>query len=392
MTIDRTRKFSLPDIQDLSKDQEEALALPLRGQHLIIGGPGTGKSVIALLRARKLAAEGKRYRLLVYNRTLNDSNRQLFGSDSGLESATWEGWFREMYKHIFPGQTLPTRDEQGYSAIDWEALQQSFDAVRENFAPPLDDSHFLIIDEGQDMPPAFYETLVDWGLENFYVLADQNQRLERGRNSSRRNIEDILDIQNTLELRSNWRNTRPIAFLAQHFYPDDPASPKPELPPPAPSAHTPVLMHYADVDNIAGRILKLSDRFPKKLIGIIAPDNVIREKFLAALAAAKPALDHGRPPVQTYVWGIKKKLNFSTGGIMVINAQACKGLEFDITVLADIDLHQPKDNEYQLKSRFYVMASRAREQLILLRSGTPDPTIETLLPPADSGLLSCMTA
>ena len=80
MPVDRTRRFVLPGIQDLSKDQDEALALPLEGQYLIIGGPGTGKSVVALLRARRLATGEKRYRILVYNHLLNGSNKHLFGS------------------------------------------------------------------------------------------------------------------------------------------------------------------------------------------------------------------------------------------------------------------------------------------------------------------------
>ena len=42
------RRFELPGIQDLSKEQEAARALPRRGRHLIVGGPGTGKSVLAL--------------------------------------------------------------------------------------------------------------------------------------------------------------------------------------------------------------------------------------------------------------------------------------------------------------------------------------------------------
>ena len=35
------RRFQLPGIQDLSKEQERVRALPFEGQHLVIGGPGT---------------------------------------------------------------------------------------------------------------------------------------------------------------------------------------------------------------------------------------------------------------------------------------------------------------------------------------------------------------
>lgn len=58
------RKFALPGIQELSKEQEDARALPKKGQHLIIGGPGTGKSVLALLRSRRHHIEKDNYLFL----------------------------------------------------------------------------------------------------------------------------------------------------------------------------------------------------------------------------------------------------------------------------------------------------------------------------------------
>ena len=81
MPNDRTRRFTLPGIHELNKDQDEALALLIEGPHLIIGGPGTGKSVVALLRARRLAKNNMNFGVLVYNNTLRHSNRHLFGTD-----------------------------------------------------------------------------------------------------------------------------------------------------------------------------------------------------------------------------------------------------------------------------------------------------------------------
>ena len=65
---------------------------------------------------------------------------------------------------------------------------------------------------------------------------------------------------------------------------------------------------------------------------------------------------------------------------MVINAQSCKGLEFDTAILADIDQHQPKRDPHALKARFYVMVARAREQVILLRTGNVCSAVDQLLP------------
>jgi DNA helicase II / ATP-dependent DNA helicase PcrA len=387
MSVDRTRRFNLPGIHDLNKDQDEALALPVEGQHLIVGGPGTGKSVVALLRARRLAQNDRVYITLVYNHLLDHSNRHLFGSDHTFVSWTWDAWFRKTFKSSFG--VVPTLAPEGsgsYRPIDWEAVEQqllSLDKTEDQ------SGQFLIIDEGQDMPPDFYRALTYLGFENFYVAADQNQQIHPDKCSSRQDIENALAIETsaTLELKTNYRNTHPIALLAQYLYPADPASPKPDLPLSElfPAATTPELWTYGTAGTmtlaaIADSILQLSDRNPRKLIGIITPDNKVRTKFRDALLSANPKLDNNKPPIQTFVSGQREFPDFGQGGLMIINAQSCKGLEFDTAILADIDQHQPKRDPHALKARLYVMVARAREQVLLLRTGNICPVVEGLLP------------
>ena len=79
------------------------------------------------------------------------------------------------------------------------------------------------------------------------------------------------------------------------------------------------------------------------------------------------------------------------GGIFVINAQSAKGLEFDTVFLADIDGYrsnpESRDQRDDLKRRFYVMISRAREQVVLLRrAGQPCPA-DAILPLDDPSIL-----
>lgn len=385
MPVDRTRRFALPNVQDLSKDQDAALALPLDGQHLIVGGPGTGKSVVALLRVRRLATESKNYRFLAYNKLLDQSSRHLFGNE--LNAFTLDAWFRRLWKSLFRENVplLQADHPGGYQAIDWQSVTnrlQNGALPQHSYSLP-----FLVIDEGQDMPPAFYNALANLKFENFYVVADQNQQIHPEKCSARQDIENALAIApaDTLELQANYRNTRPIAQLAQHFYPGDPASPKPELPTAKPGASTPELWSYGNgaaqtLEGIAERILQTSDRNPRKLIGIITPNNRVREKFVDVLSRSSPVLDHDKPEIRTFESGQQEAIDFGVGGVMVINAQSCKGLEFDTAILADIDEHQPRRNSDALKKRFYVMVARAREQIILLRAGNPVPAIEELLP------------
>ncbi len=244
------------------------------------------------------------------------------------------------------------------------------------------------------MPPIFYRALVNLGFENYYIVADQNQQINPDSCSSRQEIENSIGLEpcDTVQLTTNFRNTRPIALLAEHFYSADPASPRPDLPSDNPMAATPELWKYGtqglpSLAEISELILKASDRDPKRLIGIITPNNDVRKAFLHALEVASPQLDYEKPPIQTYASDSRNKLDFGSGGIMIINAHACKGLEFDMVILADIDKHQPGYRQDVIKKRFYVMIARAREQAILLRNANDSEALESLLP-ADTNILA----
>ena len=379
------RKFELPGIQDLSKEQEAARALPREGQHLIVGGPGTGKSVLALIRSRRHQRERDDYLFLVFNHLLDRASGQLFGGS--LVSRTWIGWFLEQFEEM-ANQPAPRLDsgEGAFREIDWTGVDEIIQAL-----PVTEDRQrpYLVIDEGQDMPREFYDALVDLGFDRFFVVADQNQQITEA-NSSRRDIEICLTIKtdDVIELRQNYRNHYRVARLAREFYTGDPASPPPELPGAAPGA-VPLLYSYEqdNLDAVARGILRLADRDPRQLIGVIAPRNTVRERYLDGLRSVQVSLDNPRPPVETYHGWHRAEVAFDEGGILVINAQACKGLEFDTVVLADIEEHFVRRSDPDVARRlFYVMVARARERVFMFmkRGGRSD--IECILP-RDSDVL-----
>ena len=371
--LDRRRKFELPGIQDLSKEQEAARSLPREGQHLIVGGPGTGKSVLALIRSRRHQRERDDYLFLVFNHLLDRASGQLFGGS--LASRTWIGWFLERFEEMAnqPAPRLES-DEGAFREIDWTGADEIIQAL-----PVTEDQRrpYLVIDEGQDMPREFYDALVDLGFDRFFVVADQNQQITEA-NSSRRDIEVCLTIKtdDVIELRQNYRNHYRVARLAREFYTGDPASPPPELPGAAPGV-APLLYSYEqdNLDAVARGILRLADRDPRQLIGVIAPKNTVRERYLNALRTVQVSLDNPRPPVETYHGGHRAEVAFDEGGILVINAQSCKGLEFDVVVLADIDEHFVRRRDPDDARRlFYVMVARARERVFMFmkRGGRKD--------------------
>ena len=383
------RRFELPGIQDLSKEQEAVRALPREGQHLIVGGPGTGKTVVALIRARRHQRDRDDYVFLVFNHLLHRASAQLFPGE--LSGATWMAWFHERFREI-THQTLPLKPAgpDGFRRIDWDGPTEVVSG-----RPSLADAPFLVIDEGQDMPPQFYRALVALGFERFFVAADQNQQIH-DEHSSRRDIETELaiDTENVIELKHNYRNCGPVAKLARAFYTGDPASPQVDLPsrggPPA------WLCDYAErrLASICRRIVKLADRNPATLIGVIAPNNEVRERYLVELRnatrellKATRGLDNGAPRIETFFGQHRPDVRFDEGGILVLNVHACKGLEFDVAVLADIDRHPvPPTDLNAVRKRFYVMVARARERVILLRRRGVRSRIEEILP-ADPAVL-----
>ncbi|RLJ15974.1 hypothetical protein DJ031_16950 [bacterium endosymbiont of Escarpia laminata] len=377
------RIFKLPGIQDLSKDQEDARALPKSGRHLIIGGPGTGKSVLALLRSRRHHKDKEGYVFLVYNKLLNQASRQLFGAK--LESQQWQSWFMRNYREI-TGEPIPLQPSQPgrtWQDIDWVGVLDAITKLEEQL--PAQDFPYLVIDEGQDMPPQFYQALLNLGFEEFYVVADQNQQIEPDKNSTRQEIQNVLaiDPNDLIELQHNYRNTYSIARLAREFYTGDPASPPPDLPKSKHSAKRPLLFEYNNnqFQPMIKRILKMADLNPNRLIGVITPNNKVRRRYFDALKISDVQLDNERPRIETYQSGKDAELLFDEGGIMVINAQSCKGLEFDTVFLADINEHYLNSSMPDQKKRlFYVMVARAIDSVIMLKEADKHCPVEAILP------------
>lgn len=367
------RKFKLPGVEELNKDQDRVLRLPKDGQFLIVGAPGTGKSVVALLRMLKYKDEGE-YIFLVYNKVLEASTKQLV--KSGLNSKTWKSWFYTIMRKAINGQ-VP--NVSGYTP-DYEKVISILEGLEiEEMAL------HIIVDEGQDMPAKFYESLLCLGLEDFFVVADQNQQLT-DEHSNRLEITNALGLEanEVIELKENYRNSYGIACLSQFFY-TDPSSPLPELPSPTKkSLMTPVLYEYQESTfnrKLISFILKKADRDPKWLIGIIVPNNMVMDKYVQALKQVDIKLDNPKPVISTYKANEKITIDFSTGGIVVLNAQSVKGLEFDIVFIADIDQFRVYNNDLDsMKKQFYVMVSRAMKQIVLLKQMGRNCSVESILP------------
>jgi len=363
------RNFQLPGEEHLNKDQDRVLALPEDGQYLIVGGPGTGKSVVALLRALKYQ-DNNDYVFLVYNHVLEKSTNMLI--DTILKGTTLSQFIYKLHWHLFK-EFMPEREK---FKPDYDALIKKVDGLDDE-----ERSLHLIIDEGQDMPPKYYEALQCAGYQNFFIVADQNQQITDD-HSSRQELTDNLGLEpkDVIELKINYRNTHPIALFAGYFYTDK-GSPLPDLPDKA-SLETPTLHTGLINKNVATMIIREADKDNRKLIGVVVANDKIRDSYVKSIRNLDISLDNTPPDISTYSSKIDEpvSIDFSKGGIVVLNDRSIKGLEFDVVyIILDGFKIYNNDQKTSMKKRLYVMSSRAIDKLALV-STQNNSAVLSLLP------------
>ena len=375
------RIFELPKKGELTKDPRKVLNLQPEGQYLVVGAPGTGKSVVALWRMKELE-NTKDVHFLTFNHVLNHANKALLNDTLlTLKTNTAMSWIYELNWNTVGG-TQATYHQSKMPEItahnpDYEKLQERLKLYSLDLS-----EHSFIIDEGQDLPPQWYDCIEALGVENFFVVADQNQQIT-DQNSSKKELMEVLGLENSdvIELKENWRNSTPIAAFSNYFYTDK-TSPKPSLPS-RPSINTPILFEYKTIDRIKDQILREYDIDPSKLIGFFVANENKREWWAKDLQKDNQNRKNPPPVVSTYFSDQKGGVNidFSNGGIVVLNDKSVKGIEFDIVFIL-VDGFKPIRNDKEsLMKRMYVMSSRAKERLYLLKSASQTSILEEILPP-----------
>lgn len=368
------RRFDLPGIEELNKDQDKVLRLPQDGQFLVVGGPGTGKSVVALLRTLKYQIDNK-YLFLTYNHVLRAATIQCIKSQIKSDTA-WSWYYKLLYG--LTNEFVPETDDY---KPDYEKIIQIFDEFDLEKAKDF----YLIIDEGQDMPQGYYDSLMTLGYENFFIVADQNQQIT-DENSSRQELTDMLglNVEDVIELRTNYRNDTPIALFAKYFYTDK-ASPPPDIPD-RPSLDTPFLYEYELVDSCVEMMLREADRDNSKLIGLIVATDTKRDDYVKRLNRIDISRANEKPLISSYKQSDKGNVNidFGQGGIVVLNDQSVKGIEFDVVFIVLDGFKLFQNNTHSMKKRLYVMTSRAKKKLVLFKGISCDKAVSDLLPEDES--------
>lgn len=370
-----------PPLSDLDREQRRIYGeAPNDGSILVIGPPGTGKTVMAFHRAQKLKQLGQSPQVIMFNRVLRryTSSRSDVAADVPVKTMNkWvNGWWRGAVNRNYP-----TLNGNPYH-VDWSALCS--DALGA-FAHGANKSRFawghLLVDEGQDFPPAMYmalgliqSQLAAAGLATqITAFADDNQRLQADKNCRVSDIRSHLFIDGVKDrnyvLKKNFRNTRPIAAFSA-FYQVGNESGIAELP--DTEGELPQVI-FADNDReVADYIARKTRLSPGKQVGVIVDGGQFQVKRAYNQLKMRVGDKPGAPRVQMYLSGDKThtddNLDFDSGNtITVLHRQSAKGLEFDLVFFLGMErMNVDSSGFYNEKMALYVMCSRARSELYVV--------------------------
>lgn len=385
--------MKMPTYEELSREQDALyLTAPLDGAVLVTGPPGTGKTVMAFYRAQMVLKQKRPVCVVMYNSVLKRYTKgALPDPDVAASVKTWHSWFYSWWRQILK---CNVPEEERWSP-DWSRVME-----RLITQPATCVWDHVVLDEGQDFPAKFYNAanvivkICGNGKNAITIFADENQRICKKRNSTISEIRQALYIDGSREfkLTRNYRNTVQIAMLAEKFY----VGLQSGVPaPPSRKGQKPTLVRHDAIKNAMKSIIRFARNNADLSIGVFVRNKHVQKQVANMLYHENG--DDGNILIQRYTsgergdWGDADSLNFKdNGSITVLNIQSCKGLEFDAVFIPEIQDYSfaPADIDH-FKMQMYVMATRAREYLCLMYTGSAGTRfpLHELLPGKDEGIL-----
>jgi superfamily I DNA/RNA helicase len=333
---------------DLTLAQRRILNMPINQNMAIKGIAGSGKTILAIKRIKKILDHNNQARILflVFNKTL-----QVFIQNAIIEEGimnrvdikTFHKWYKDELNEM--------------AGFNWDAI-----GLKMQESQAMNNYDYLIIDECQDLGLPIYNAIGKCKNLTFSIFGDNSQRITRKATE----IEDIhytLDIEERVQrLNENYRNGTLLMEVAKEFCTTENADilagqivrgqgEKPEI------------REFNNLEEEIKFIKNICANFgANHSIGII-----LKEQGNVSVRSLYDQIqDLDGIEVQRMYKGLYDddrdayfRLRVGEVGVTILGYNICKGLEFDYVILPFLkcNLFGKSDEE---KNNFYVAITRTR--------------------------------
>lgn len=337
--------------------EEQANRLRLLGRRkraAICGGAGTGKTLLAVEKARQLAQEGKRTLLVCYNQLLGSEFSKLMRESPDLVATN----FHQLCFLLADKSKTEIHHDVIQEAIDNYRYKDEYD-VQLPYALMLSALDFpdyrfdaMVVDEGQDFLDDYWTALSfllrDEKESSLFIFFDSNQALYQ--RSPKFPIKD-----EPYPLYKNCRNTKKIHEAVYRYYTGDPVEP-----PDALGFDIGCISAKSHTEQATQLVLHLREilsndkNLQANNFVILIGDNYNKRSYYSELQNNQRHLPPG------YKFGFEQ--HESKWHIPVDTVHRFKGLEAPIVFLWGVDNLNIEDEDEIL----YVAMSRAKSMLYII--------------------------
>lgn len=341
-------------IDALTQDQFDVLkGLRLQTRAAIVGGAGTGKTVLAMEKTRRLVDQGLRVLFLCFNSNLAAwIGKTLEARDNTLLEVLT---FHQLAQRFIKRSQLPVDPRQKFEEFAERAadlLQDSLDRLRAKPGAQADLYDAIVVDEGQDFQDEWWIPLPDLlkDRENgiLYIFFDDNQRLYT-------QMSNIPFKAQPFVLFKNCRNTQEIFTALKRYLPTS---------------------DETECIGPQGRRIEMSAATDKEvaLLGLkaalnrLSTEGVRSEDIVMLTPAAKERSmwkDDQQIGKFVLTWNFETTMQ---NAIRVCTIYRFKGLESPVIILSEMD----KAYEEITGQLAYVGLSRARNHVVVVGK-LPEP-------------------
>jgi thymidylate kinase len=323
-------------------DQQSAILEALQNipKLLFEGGAGTGKTVLAIKKARMVAAEGGQVLFLCFNEMLAKRIRKEIGRNN--DSITVGAFFEYCVKlmKIQEQYAQHSSDPLTYSKVLPQVLGQYLDTHNLRYDA-------IIVDEGQDFSPKMWEVITRMLAPNgiFYVFYDPDQNI----------FQDRLTLPDfgipPIALTKNCRNTKRIFEALEPYR----------------TVKMTLLDHTPEGCEVVERTGNCPEMLAEELERLTTDDKLNPSDICVIGGHSLIHTSLGESGIVGDFHIVEQPKILGKKEVPYYTYMKFKGCEAKVVILLDVDESDPRWN----KAGLYTAMSRATHRLIILKRFAP---------------------